>query len=157
MDDNLLIEKAITVGFKHAAVMAVKDLVYVPQYRQYCEENICGNYNRVPTCPPKCGASDEMLEKVKKYSKVLVLQTEMVLERQDRMEYFVTQRVHNQLMDHLLEELQLEDCLVMSAGPWKKYSCMSAYCIDASKMAERCNMTCWGNDGVVRYFSSILY
>lgn len=157
MEDALLIEKAMAAGFKHAAIMAVKDLVYVPGYRKYCEENICGNYNLVPSCPPKCGTSEDMYKQVQKYSKVLVLQTEMVLQKQDRMEYFATQRVHNQLMEQLLEQLQLEDCLVMSAGPWKKYSCMSAYCIDAAKMAEACGMVCWGNDGVVRYFSSILY
>lgn len=157
MDEKLLIETAMAVGFAHAAIMEVQDLVYIPEYRKYCEENICGNYKLMPTCPPNCGSSDDMYQHVLKYSKVLVLQTEMRLQKLDRQEYFATQREHNYLLDKLLEKLQLENCLVMSAGPWKKYSCMSAYCIDAAKMAESCNLTCWSNDGVVRYFSSILF
>lgn len=157
MLEDVLLTKALAAGFKHAAVIDVNELVYVPEYRKYCEENLCGNYDRLPVCPPNCGTAEEMHLKTLKYKKVLVLQSEMVPVKKELTEYLAGKRKHNELMDKLLLQLKLDDILVMSAGPWKNYSCMSAYSIDAEKMAASCNMICWGKDGIVRFFSSILY
>ena len=46
---------------------------------------------------------------------------------------------------------------MMGAGPWKTASCMSAYCVNAQKMADFVGMKCWENDGKTRYFSLILF
>ena len=134
-----IIAKALAAGFSQAAVMNAAELVYVPEYRKYCEENVCGNYNKLPVCPPACGTVEEMHASMLPYSKALVLQTELVPLKKEKAEYLAGKRKHNQLMDLLLPELHLQDCLVMSAGPWKNYSCMSAYSIDAAKMAESCH------------------
>lgn len=74
-----LIKEALSMGFANAAIMDTKDLVFVPEYRQFCEDNLCGNYNLVPACPPACGTVEEMHEKALKYEKALILQT--ILER----------------------------------------------------------------------------
>lgn len=157
MFEDALISKALDVGFAHAAVIDAKELVYIPEYRKYCEENICGNYNKIPVCPPACGTSEEMHLKTLKYKKVLVLQTEMVPVKKELCEYLAGKKKHNVLMDRLLLQLDMNNILVMSAGPWKNYSCMSAYSIDAERMADSCGMLCWGKDGIVRFFSSILF
>ena len=39
-----LIKEALSMGFADAAIMDTKDLVFVPEYRQFCEDNLCGNY-----------------------------------------------------------------------------------------------------------------
>ena len=70
-----LIKEALSMGFADAAIMDTKDLVFVPEYRQFCEDNLCGNYNLVPACPPACGTVEEMQAKALKYEKALVLQT----------------------------------------------------------------------------------
>ena len=70
-----LIKEALSMGFANAAIMDTKDLVFVPEYRQFCEDNLCGNYNLVPACPPACGTVEEMHEKALKYEKALILQT----------------------------------------------------------------------------------
>ena len=57
------------MGFANAAIMDTKDLVFVPEYRQFCEDNMCGNYNLVPACPPACGTVEEMHERAMKYEK----------------------------------------------------------------------------------------
>ena len=49
------VQQAKSLGFTDAALMPVKDLVIMPEYRCFCEENLCGNYNRLPTCPPMSG------------------------------------------------------------------------------------------------------
>ena len=58
-----LIKEALSMGFANAAIMDTKDLVFVPEYRQFCEDNLCGNYNLVPACPPACGTVEELPNK----------------------------------------------------------------------------------------------
>ena len=70
-----LIEEAKKLGFSDVAVMDTKDLVFVPEYRMYCEQNRCGCYNVNPACPPQSGTVEEMKQKALKYRKTLVLQT----------------------------------------------------------------------------------
>jgi len=154
---NEIIAHAIELGFKKAAVISTKQLVYIPEYRKYCEENVCGNYNLLPVCPPNCGTTEEMYQRLLKYTKVLVLQTEMIPEKWEKAYYLAGKKQHNKLTDKLLELIAFDDYLVMSAGPWKNASCMSAYSIDAAKMAESCNMSCWEQDGKLRFFSSVLF
>lgn len=47
------IEEAKKLGFSDAAVMDTDKLVFVPEYRVFCEENACGNYDKNPACPPE--------------------------------------------------------------------------------------------------------
>ena len=66
----------------------------------------------------------------------------------------------NLLTEQFMARMQadgLHDLLMMGAGPWKHASCLSAYCVDAQKMADAVHMKCWANDGKVRYFSLILF
>ena len=42
-------------GFTDAAYLPVRELVVVPEYRRFCEQNLCGNYGVLPACPPRSG------------------------------------------------------------------------------------------------------
>ena len=55
-----LMQEAILLGFSGAAVMDTIELVFVPEYRTFCEENLCGCYNVNPACPPESGTVEEM-------------------------------------------------------------------------------------------------
>lgn len=70
-----LMQEAILMGFSGAAVMDTKELVFVPEYRTFCEENLCGCYNLNPACPPASGTVEEMKQRALSYEKTLVLQT----------------------------------------------------------------------------------
>ena len=150
------IEEAKKLGFSDAAVMKTDKLVFVPEYRVFCEENACGNYDKNPACPPESGTVEEMKERALDYENTLVLQT-----TQDRlMDYRKAKLAHNKLTEQLSEKMKecgTTDILIMSAGPYKHNSCMSAYCVDAQKMADAVGMQCWTNDGKFRYFSQILF
>lgn len=151
-----LIREAALLGFSEAAIMDTKNLVMVPEYRGFCEDNLCGNYDKNPACPPKCGTVDEMKTKVLKYEKTLVLQTM----QEQSMDPKKAKLHQNKLTEQLAEKMKAEgktDLLIMTAGPYKHHSCMSAYCVDAQKMADAVGMLCWTNDGIVRYFSQILF
>lgn len=148
-------ERAKQLGFSAAAVMDTKNLVFKPEYRVFCEENRCGNYDRNPACPPESGSVEEMKEKALSYNKTLVLQTT----QSNDMDYKKAKLVHNRLTESLAEEMKKDgksDLLIMTAGPYRHHSCMSAYCVDAQEMADAVGMICWGKDGKVRYFSQVL-
>lgn len=155
-----LIKEALSLGFADAAVMDVKDLVFVLEYRTFCEENLCGNYNVVPACPPTCGTPEEMRQKAQAYEKALVLQTILKQPGMDSALFKKAKHDQNILTEKLAEQMKTagkDDLLIMSAGPYKQYSCMSAYGVDAQKMADAAGMVCWADDGDVRFFSLILF
>ena len=155
-----LIKEALSMGFANAAIMDTQDLVFVPEYRQFCEDNLCGNYNLVPACPPACGTVEEMHEKAMKYEKALVLQTVLKDPVMDPVLFKQAKHAQNILTEQLAKWMQengKEDVLIMSAGPYKNCSCMSAYSVDAQKMADAVGMVCWADDSDVRFFTQILF
>ncbi|MDO5817110.1 MAG: DUF2284 domain-containing protein [Eubacteriales bacterium] len=155
-----LIKEALSMGFADAAIMDTKDLVFVPEYRQFCEDNLCGNYNLVPACPPACGTVEEMQTKALKYEKALVLQTVLKDPIMDPVLFKQAKHAQNILTEQLARQMQeagKEDILIMSAGPYKNCSCMSAYSVDAQKMADAVGMVCWADDSDVRFFTQILF
>ena len=131
-----LVKEAIFLGFSGAAVMDTKELVFVPEYRTFCEENLCGCYNVNPACPPESGTAEEMKQRALQYEKTLVLQT-MQEDMHDSAQYKKDKLLQNKMTEELAEKMKAEgktDILIMSAGPYKHNSCMSAYCVDAQKM-----------------------
>ena len=154
-----LVKEAIFLGFSGAAVMDTTQLVFVPEYRMFCEENLCGCYNVNPACPPESGTVEEMKQRALQYEKTMVLQT-MQEDAHDPSQYKKDKLMQNKMTEELAEKMKADgktDVLIMSAGPYKHNSCMSAYCVDAQKMAEAAGMLCWTDDGMVRYFSQILF
>ena len=139
-----LVKEAIFLGFSGAAVMDTKELVFVPEYRTFCEENLCGCYNVNPACPPESGTAEEMKQRALQYEKTLVLQT-MQEDMHDSVQYKKDKLLQNKMTEELAEKMKAEgktDILIMSAGPYKHNSCMSAYCVDAQKMADAAGMLC---------------
>ena len=156
-----IISLAKGMGFTDAALLPVEKLVIVPEYRRFCEENLCGNYNVLPVCPPMSGTVEEMTAAMRKYRTALVLTIVTTpVNYMDRAEQRASKKHQNLLTEQLMEAMRadgLSDLLMMGAGPWKHASCMSAYCVDAQKMADAAHMKCWENDGKIRYFSLILF
>lgn len=156
-----LIELAQSAGADRAAVMPADNLVIIPAYRQYCEENLCGNFGKHPACPPACGTVAEMTDRVRAYRSALILQKEIAApDPADTAAAKAAKRTLNILTEklkNLLEEKSGETILMMSAGPWKTSSCMSAYSVDAQKMAECAGLKCWADDGKWRFFTLLLF
>ena len=160
MNEKEMLREALEIGFHSAAFIDTEELVIVPEYRRYCEMNLCHMYDANPACPPQSGTVEEMTERVRSFKRALILQTECESDfADDPQGAILAKKKHNELADRLIERLEKDrifDCLRMSAGPWKKYSCMSAYCVDAQKMADAAGMLCWARDGKSRFFSLLL-
>lgn len=150
------VEEARKLGFADAAVMNTDKLVFMPEYRRFCEENLCGCYNVNPACPPISGTVEEMDRKAQSYEKTLVLQTIQA----SGTDYKKAKLLQNKMTEQLSEKMKEDgktDLMIMSAGPYKHNSCMSAYCVNAQKMADEVGMICWNEDNKVRFFTLILF
>jgi ferrochelatase len=98
---------------------------------------------------------------IRRYQMALILIIETTLaDYRDTVEQRAAKKHQNLLTEQLMEQMRadgLTDLLMMGAGPWKHASCMSAYCVDAQRMADAVHMKCWADDGKIRYFSLILF
>ena len=143
-------------GFTDAAVLTVRELVVVPEYRRFCAQN-----GVLPACPPMSGTVEEMTADMRRYQTALILMIETTpVDYWDTAEQKAAKKHQNLLTEQLMEQMRadgLTDLLMMGAGPWKHASCMSAYCVDAQRMADAVHMKCWADDGKIRYFSLILF
>ena len=102
-----LVKEAIDLGFSNAAVMDTKKLVFVPEYRNFCEENRCGCYNLNPACPPSCGTAEEMKQRAFRYKNTLVLQTTLE-DSKDPAQYKKDKLRHNIMTEKLAGKMEAE-------------------------------------------------
>ena len=62
-------------GFTHAGTLDPDTLVLMPEVRDMCLANTCGQYDKNWSCPPGCGTLDECRQKVSGYHSGILVQT----------------------------------------------------------------------------------
>ena len=148
-------------GFTDAAVLPVRELVVVPEYRRFCAQNLCGNYGVLPACPPMSGTVEEMTADMRRYQTALILMIETTpVDYWDMAEQKAAKKHQNLLTEQLMEQMRASTGLRPSSedrSDRPHASCMSAYCVDAQRMADAVHIKCWADDGKIRYFSLILF
>lgn len=180
MQEEILIQLALQAGFHDAAVISTDELYFVPEYRMYCEQNLCGNYNRNYGCPPYSGTPEEMQEKACRYQRALVLKSQSEVEDiYDPAETGALKKEHTRrtlkMIGTLRDQGMEEQGLPIMAGPCNfcdvckmpeggqcpheeyRFSCLSAYCIDVGHLARSCGMEISWNGDVVSFFSMYLF
>lgn len=166
MTEQMIIKAAKDEGFASAAVIDTSEIVFDPAFRPYCAKNLCGKYGVNYSCPPDCGTPDEMKARVLEHKHALVLQTVWpISDYRDGAAIKKAKGQHNaaalRLMKHLREEGHdgftigssgcnlCETCAITNGEPCKfpdlKFSCISAFCIHARKLAESAGMEYDGN------------
>ena len=160
MTDTEIFKLAEEEGFSVAFIDTDK-IVQNPSFRKFCEDNLCGKYNVNYSCPPDCGTVEEVQERLKAGKRALVLQTIWEIGSYDNKEGIQkSKKAHNAAILRFTEKLRqagvqgyclgyggcplCDPCKRASnepcAHPDKKISCMSAYCIDVAKLAEKCGL-----------------
>lgn len=178
MTDTEIKEFALAEGFTRAEIIGTEALTFIHSLRACCEANECGNYGRNYACPPDCGSPGEMEARVRKYRRALVLQTiQAVDDIMDSAQTKEAKKFHNMISWELIEGLRengIEGLPVMAGPcsvcsvcariegkacrfPEKIASCLSAYCIHAADMAEKCGMEYWCGMNRVAFFSIYLF
>lgn len=160
MTEKELVTLAEKEGFS-GAVLDVADVPVNAQFRPFCEENRCGQYNANYSCPPTCGTVEQLHRKILAGEQALVLKSEWPIESyQDEQAIRQGKSAHNNAMLGLLERLNnmgydglmiggsccslCDPCKMVTgepcAFPQLRFSCMSAYCVDVAQTAKRCGM-----------------
>ena len=160
MQEYEIIKLAEAMGFT-AAYIDTADVVQDPSFRKFCEDNLCGKYNANYACPPDCGTVDEVQQRLKAGKRALVLQSIWDIGSYDNKdEIQKSKKTHNAAILRFTETLRqaghkgfclgyggcplCDPCKRVNnepcAHPEQKISCMSAYCIDVAKLAEKCGL-----------------
>ncbi|MBR4058175.1 MAG: DUF2284 domain-containing protein [Oscillospiraceae bacterium] len=147
-------------GFR-AAVISAKDIPVDGNFRKFCEDNLCGKYNANYSCPPGCGTVEEVHGRLLAADKALVLQKVYDVGSYENKEAILrSQKNLNAAVLELAENLRRNgmDCFCLGYNgcplcepckqklgepcpfPEKRISCISAYCIDVSKLADKCGL-----------------
>ena len=172
------VQLAKDFGFTDAALLPVADLVVVPAYRCFCEENLCGWYGANYSCPPDCGTPEEMRRWVQKHKYALVLRTVWdINDFKDSSLIKSAKQKHNGYTMSVIEQMESQGykgfmvgasgcalcnpCTITRGEPCKfpnkRYSCMSAYCIYVKDLAEKCGMIYDYKEGALPFFSMYVY
>lgn len=178
MKNQNFIEIALASGFSDAAVIGTEEIVFDPRFRPYCEENLCGQYGINYSCPPDCGTTEEMEERVRARKKALVLRTAWQAPDLTDKEFFKSAKAeHNKATFSVIDQMKAlghEGFMIGASGctlckpcllgegkpcafPEKKYSCMSAYCIYVKDLAEKCGMEYDYKNGTLPLFSMFIF
>lgn len=151
---------ARSLGFEQAQIIETKDIPITPEFRKYCEDNLCGKFGVNYSCPPDCGTTDEMRARLCSKRYALVLKTIWDIDFRDASLVKQNKGAHNRLIRQLIKELPQElqgGIMVAASGcslcevctivdglpcrfPEQMASCVSAYCVN---VAELCKILGW--------------
>lgn len=170
MTEQKVLELTKQLDFHAAQFVDTEAVVFEPSFRKFCEDNVCRQYAVTDTCPPGCGTTAEMEERIRAYDRALVMQTRWpITDYSDTAAIKAAKRAHNQAMLKLIDALGIRgvmagasNCSIcdpcrQAAGdacpfPEKKFSCMSAYCVYVKALAEQCGMEYFCKDGSMALF-----
>ncbi len=151
---------ANTLGFS-AHVLPTAELPFDENFRDFCAENVCGNYGICYSCPPDCGTYETLRDSVLAHKYALVLQTMPHVNNVfDREEIYNLRKSHNNAEMQLLAEIKKHCATAFMIGastctlcrpcqkqlgkpcahPDIRFYCLSAYCIDVRKTASQCQI-----------------
>ncbi len=179
-DTNLLIQKAVELGATAAGVIAVKDILFEPEYRKLCESNACGKFGTNWMCPPHVGDIHELIAQAKGYEKGLVFQSVYTLEDSYDFEGMMQagkehKKLTITLRDELMELPSFEKYLMLGSGscgvckpceikndkpcpyPERAIPSLEAYGIAVSELAALADMKYMNGQDTVTYFAMFLY
>ena len=160
-----------------ARFLPVRDIPLNAEFVKYCEENRCGNYGSNYACPPDCGTPEEMRQKLLSADLALVLQSQWDIPGYGTPEIQLVKTKHTNAVRSLMVELRQKGYDVFGMGyggcglcaPCKRMegkpcafpelcmSCLSAYCVDAAKLADRCDLPFAWNPKKLHLFGMILF
>ena len=174
-------ETALGLDFTYAKIIDAGKLTFQPEFRQCCEDNACGNYGRNYSCPPDCGTVEEMRERTLGYEHALVLCTvSHGVDAYNEAESKLLKKDHTQRTQMLIKQLKERELvpekgLRILAGPCSlcptckileqqpcpmeevRGSCLSAYCINVTALAETAGIPISWEGDQVSFFSLYLW
>jgi len=147
---------AAELGFAEVGFLPAGDIPYRHEFRKFCEDNLCGNYNANYSCPPTCGTPAELEARATAFQEAVVLRSQWAVTTDGEADAKAGKAAHNRWMRQFAARRRAADgkCLVMAGGccdlcptclasqglpcphPEEVWSCLSAYCVDAAELCR---------------------
>ena len=156
---DILIKKAITLGFTNAVWLNGVNIACDAALRAYCNPEGCPNHGQNWVCPPGCGSLEACAERVSRYREGILLQSVTALSPPVAGDTYKTlSRAHNLRLKKLLETMDSQqfDMLALTTGgcifcdtcayplpclrPDVRMNSLSAYGIDVGKLCEQAGL-----------------
>lgn len=117
-----LVEDAVVLNAKHAAIAEVTEIRFNEDFRKLCEQNSCGSYNKNWMCPPSVGPITELRERVLCFKQGLLFQTvhpiESPLDWEDMLEGAVNHtKIFRKILECMENNYNFKSILPLNAGP----------------------------------------
>jgi predicted metal-binding protein len=176
---NELAQKAKELGAKAACPVKTSQIQFSYEFRQLCEQNSCGNFEKSWMCPPGVGTFEQVKAEVLKYSEGVVFQTVHKLTDSFDFEGMTDAKiVHDQtfkkILDHIHSRLSCKDVLALNVGvcticktctypdnecryPDKAFSSVEAHCIDVNALLTSCEIPYINGVNTVSYVGLFLF
>ena len=113
------IKTALDSGFSRAVILDTATLIPRPDVREMCAADKCGAYGKNWTCPPHCGTLAECEEKLRRYSRGILLQTVGTMEKAiDTKAYRRTEERHLEQFHRFCRQVRsiCPDALCLGSG-----------------------------------------
>ena len=176
--EQKIIHASMKCGAFGAECLCTDQIILDPQFRKICKTNSCGRYGRCYQCPPDIGDIDDLLRKVRKYSKAVIYQSVGTLEDSFDFEGMMDAAVaHMQLSQRIQEKVAtilIEKYLHLSSGcrlcqrcakeenlpcrhPDKALGAVEGYGIDVYKTVKNTQLKYTNGENTVTYFGIVLF
>jgi predicted metal-binding protein len=178
-NDQRLIDLTLAEGAAKAAIIPGDQVVLSASFRDICATNACGRYGRCYMCPPDVGDIEDLMKKVRQFSRMLIYQTISPLE--DSFDYegmtkagYNHAQLSQRLMDRLPELLPSGYLHLASGGcrlcescrkledkpcvyPDRALPSVSGYGIDVYNTVKGIELKYINGPNTVTYFGMVLY
>ncbi|KJR49286.1 hypothetical protein UF75_0364 [Desulfosporosinus sp. I2] len=135
---NNLVKDAKALNAAHATITEVAEIKFNEDFRELCEQNSCGSYNKNWMCPPAVGSISDLKERVLGFKQGLLFQTVHPIEDSFDWEGMLEGKVNHEkifrkIHEYIENNYTFTAVLPLNAGP-----CM--YCVKCAYLeGEECH------------------
>lgn len=171
-----MIAEVISLGAFKSNIIEAKDVFCDTSFRDICANNSCGAYGKCWMCPPDIGEINELIEKLKTYTHVLVYQTVSPLEDSFDIEGMqaakkdfskLVQKIKKAFPDNEMLHLGVGGCGICDVcskldelpcrHPDLAVAALEGYGVYVSKLAESAGLKYINGQNTVTYFGAIFF
>jgi len=175
-----IVKLCLDMGAGKAEEIPVSKLVFAPELRKLCENNVCGCFGRNYTCPPFIGDVDELIIKLKTFDRSVIWQNIYPLEDSFDFEGMMdAQKKHDKQTLTIKKKIETwlnrQEFLVLAAGgcsfcekcaavtkepcrfPDEAIASLEAYGINVSKIEAVSSLKYINGANTVTFFSGVFY
>jgi predicted metal-binding protein len=177
-NDDYLFELIGALGVSEFSSISTGALRFNSDYRKYCVENLCGNYNKSWTCPPNGGSAASIANEILSYSNAYVFTVSGPL--RFSVDWKSMMRVADKLnqicfsiVDNIIPILgngavfgygpckYCKECAFKTQDPCrfpqKRVRSLECACVDVGDMAKVCGMVMGNDPNKMSFFGLFVY